>query len=111
MSIQQINYDTLTEVQKKTYREIIALRERNAARVEKIESTGLGLDIATARLEHMLNALVAFDILTMDQVLELNKSWELELRKQSQEILNRVEEAQRAAAAERARPKLIIPGR
>jgi hypothetical protein len=109
--IKAIDYDELTESQQKLYREVIAIRQRNADRIAKIEETGMMMDLTTARLEHTLSTLIHFGILTVDQVLEMNKDWELELKKQSREILARVEEAIRLRKAEAARPKLIIPGR
>ncbi len=106
-----IDYDALDEMQKKLYNEVMAIRQRNADRITKIEQSGMSMDLSTARVEHMLSSMVHFGVITTDQLLELNKDWELELRRQSKGILERVEAAIREAQAERARPKLIIPGR
>ncbi len=105
-----IDPETLDNDQLKTYREVMALRERNADRIAKIEATGIAIDLATARTEHTLSALVHFGLITMDQLLELNKDWELELRRQTKHILSRREAAMAAAQAEAMRPKLYVPG-
>ncbi len=106
-----IDYDSLTEPQQKKFRETQALRERNAARVKGIEDHGVVLDLGPARIDHLLSALLDMDVLTIDQILEVNKAWELELRRQTKEIFAKIERAQEEARKERARPKLIIPGR
>lgn len=109
MTIGPLDPETFTDEQTRIHTEMMAIRQRNVARIEKIENHGVQMELATARVEHLIASLIHFGVLTVDQVLEIHKDWELELRKQTKIILERLE----AAAAERARqarlPKLILP--
>lgn len=90
--IEPLDYDKLTESQQKTYREIAALRDRNVARINKIESVGMQIDIWTARIEHLEMSLLWAEIITVDQLLAIQKDWELSLRAQTQAIVPKVDE-------------------
>jgi hypothetical protein len=110
MTIEQLDPEKFTDQQKKVFGEAMAVRQRNAERIAKIENHGVQMDVSTARVEHTISALIHFGLLSVDQVLEIHKSWELELRKQTKVILERLDAAAAERAAEARRPKLIIPG-
>lgn len=108
--IAPIDYDSLDPKQRKTYREIAALRESNVAHIQKIESEGYGIDIWTARLEHFMLGLFAIGKITMDELLKLQKEWELELRKQTKLIAEAAEQLSAQQRQTAAAPKLWTPG-
>lgn len=113
MTIEPLDYDSLTEPQQKTFREIAALRERNVDRINKIEANGFSVDIWTARLEHFMMSMLWAGIITIDQLLAIQKDWELSLRQQSRTMLARVEEtvaAERQAGVRAPQKKLWTPG-
>lgn len=87
------------------------LREANAAKIGQLERRGAGVDLGTARCEHLMVCLVDTGIVTEKQKWEFELAWQLELKRQVKgmiETINGIEQAQREEAA---KPKLIIPGR
>jgi hypothetical protein len=103
--------DKMSSEDLRTYREVMTIRARNSERVAKIESHGRALEIATARVEHILSSLVSLEVLTLAQCLAIQKDWELTLRAQTKAILQSLDAEAAEKAKEAARPKLYVPGR
>lgn len=108
--IEPLDYEKLTEPQQKTYREIAALRERNVDRINKIESAGVGIDVWTARIEHFMMSMLWAEIITVDQLLAIQKDWELSLRAQTKAAHDRVEQMIAAQRSQVPQRKLWTPG-
>jgi hypothetical protein len=91
------------------------LREQNALLAGKIESMGGGVDVNTARIEHLIGHLVHLGILSEHAMWEIALDWEESLRPQLKSILDaagkRIAELNAAAAREAAKPRLFIPGK
>lgn len=110
MTIKPLDPKDFNEQQQRVYIAIMALREANVDRIQKIEQFGFQMDLSTARVEQLISSLVHFGVLTIDQVLEIHKDWELTLRAQTKALQARIERQRAEAEAERRRPKLIVPG-
>jgi hypothetical protein len=91
----------------------LQMREKNAATVERIQSLGGDVDLATAKLEHTLIALVDMGVLTPLQMWQIESDWERKLRKMLKPILERMQglhqERIKQQQENRLGKKLILP--
>ena len=118
MDIPQVKPKDFDELEPET-REIAVfasqMRERNAATIAEIEAMGGGVDVATARLEHILFSLVELGIITDKQLWQMQADWEKALKAQLRQAKEHLIGLRQAAAeqerADRFAKKLIVPGR
>lgn len=93
----------------------LQMREKNAQTIGQIEAMGGGVDIATARLEHVLFSLVELGVIDNMQLWQMQADWEKALRMNLKRIKEQLagmrQAAEEAARAARFEKKLIIPGR
>ena len=85
----------------------LQFREENVSRMQLIEQLGGAVEIANARLEHLLYSLIELGVITEQAMWQINLEWEKKLRPQLIESLSAL---QRVRRQEAARPRLIVPG-
>lgn len=87
------------------------LRQANANNIGFIEKNGGGIEIASARTEHLVASLVHMGVITVDQMWQINRDWERSLFVQVKESRRSLEAMIEARRQEAAKPKLYIPGK
>jgi hypothetical protein len=107
--MQNIDYDSLSEDEQKVYNEVAIIRERNSGMVAEIEQLGGNVDIATARMEHLLMSLVELGVITTGQLVHIQKDWELSLKPQLRGMRDRMRAIRAEAQKEARTNKLILP--
>jgi hypothetical protein len=88
------------------------MRDKNAEAIGEIERLGSGVDLSSAKSEHILNALVHLGVITETQRWEIEVDWERKLNVQLKAMrarLNEIIHAQREQAKKPPQKKLILP--
>lgn len=90
MVMYQVPEADLTEDQRKSLKRAVGLRAENARMADEMEKMGAGFETLGARMDFTLNKMLEWDILTVDQHIDLTLSWEEHLREQFQAALPQV---------------------
>lgn len=77
----------------KQARKVSQLRSTNAGLMSEIEQLGGELDITTARLEHFIQTLFELGVISGEQLLNEQESWERSLRGQLVPVRDKLREA------------------
>lgn len=85
------------------------MREKNSNTATAIEQMGAGVEISSARIDHLIQSLVDLGIVTEEQRWEEEAEWQKHLNVQLRDYHQRVTEMRQAAKAQAKRPQLILP--
>lgn len=91
----------------------VRMRDKNVASIGEIERLGGGVELSSAKTEHVLTALVHMGVLTELQRWQIEADWERKLNRQLKEIRARLDEmisAQRTAAKHPPKKLILPPG-
>lgn len=88
----------------------VQMREKNVAAVGEIERLGGGVDLSSAKTEHVLNALVQIGILTELNRWQIEADWERKLNRQLKEMRARLDAIiNQQRQSTRHQKKIILP--
>jgi hypothetical protein len=109
--IEDEKQEELTPEQTKMLKHIAGLKQTNHRMVETIESAGARINLGEARVERFVSWLTDAGIITIDQALEEQRTWELHLREQLQPVFEQVKRAmEMAGVPKQTESGLVIPG-
>lgn len=85
------------------------LRDENSARISRLESMGVGVEVNNARIEHFMDKLVDAGVLTDEQLWAMCLDWEDNLSTQIANMENAIRERALENAKAMRKSRLAAP--
>lgn len=100
--IESMNFDDLSEDQKKMVRATAHLNQENQARLAQMRQMGAEVDFASAQVDHLISSLRSLGVITDDQFIAIKHDWERGLARQTKQMVSMMQ-AQIAEMQKQAR--------